>query len=257
MSAHNVLENQLVADHTLIPPSSGATIDVDRSPALVQVAVTACKLPVPQVAGLRLAIYNNAGSACSVTMLGGGNFQNNDGGTGATLASAGAFVIDGAAAVTMDSDAALTIGGATIDMDADGGAVAIDGTGGVNIGIQSASTSITTGVITALNFVGAGNTLEYNSSTKTVDISIAGGGGGGLGTAIKYSDEATDSPFSYIDLYATVKEDLLLDTTKAGVNTSIIVSVTPNIEIASGVAVTVGAGKTMVIDILKIAEDIL
>lgn len=85
MSAHNVLENQLVADHTLIPPSSGATIDVDRSPALVQVAVTACKLPVPQVAGLRLAIYNNAGSACSVTMLGGGNFQNNDGGTGTTL----------------------------------------------------------------------------------------------------------------------------------------------------------------------------
>jgi len=50
---------------------------------------------------------------------------------------------------------------------------------------------------------------------------------------------------------------MLLDTTSAGVNTSIVVSVTPNIEIGSGVAVTVGAGKTMVIDILKIAEDIL
>ena len=131
-------------------------------------------------------------------------------------------------------------------------------TGGINIGIQSTGTDIATGVVTALNFIGAGNTFAYDSSSKTVDISIAGGGGGGgLGTAIKYSDEATDSPFSYIDLYATVKEDLLLDTTKAGVNTSIIVSVTPNIEIASGVAVTVGAGKTMVIDILKIAEDIL
>ena len=133
----------------------------------------------------------------------------------------------------------------------------LSATGGFNVGIQSAGTDIATGVVTALNFIGAGNTFNYDSSSKTVDISIAGGGGGGLGTAIKYSDEATASPFSYIDVYATVSEDLLLDTTKAGVNTSIIVSVTPNIEIASGVAVTVGAGKTMVIDILKIAEDIL
>jgi len=51
--------------------------------------------------------------------------------------------------------------------------------GGFNIGIQSAGNPVTTGVITAINFVGAGNTLQYNSSTKTVDISIAGGGGGG------------------------------------------------------------------------------
>ena len=131
-------------------------------------------------------------------------------------------------------------------------------TGGINVGIQSAGTQITTGVITAINFVGTGNTVQYDSSSKTVAVSIAGGGGGGgLGTAIKYSDDTTASPFSYIDLYATVKEDMLLDTTSAGVNTSIVVSVTPNIEIGSGVAVTVGAGKTMVIDILKIAEDIL
>ena len=127
-------------------------------------------------------------------------------------------------------------------------------TGGINIGIQSAGTNVTTGVITALNFVGAGNTLEYNSSTKTVDISIAGGGGGGLGTAIKYSDAATDSPFSYIDRYAQVKEDMLLDTSSAGLSTSIIVSVSPNIEINSGAAVTVGAGKTMIIDILQIGD---
>ena len=127
-------------------------------------------------------------------------------------------------------------------------------TGGINIGIQSTGTDIATGVVTALNFIGAGNTFAYDSSSKTVDISIAGGGGGGLGTAIKYSDEATDSPFSYIDTFAAVKEDLLLDTTKAGVNTSIIVSVSPNIEINSGVAVTVGAGKTMIIDVLQIGD---
>ena len=127
-------------------------------------------------------------------------------------------------------------------------------TGGVNIGIQSAGQNVTTGVITALNFIGAGNTFVYDTVAKTVDISIAGGGGGGLGTAIKYSDGATDTPFSYVDAYAQVNENLPLDTTSAGVNTSIIVSVTPNIEINSGVAVTVGAGKTMVIDVLQIGD---
>jgi len=131
----------------------------------------------------------------------------------------------------------------------------LSGTGGVNIGIQSAGQNVTTGVITALNFIGAGNTFVYDAVSKKVDISIAGGGGGGgLGTAIKYSDGASDTPFSYVDAYAQVNENLLLDTTNAGVNTSIIVSVTPNIEINSGVAVTVGAGKTMVIDVLQIGD---
>ena len=131
----------------------------------------------------------------------------------------------------------------------------LNGVGGVNIGIQSAGQNVTTGVITALNFIGAGNTFVYDAVAKTVDISIAGGGGGGgLGTAIKYSDGASDTPFSYVDAYAQVNENLLLDTTNAGVNTSIIVSVTPNIEINSGVAVTVGAGKTMVIDVLQIGD---
>ena len=53
----------------------------------------------------------------------------------------------------------------------------VTATGGFNIGIQSAGTNVTTGVITALNFVGTGNTFTYNTGTKTVDISIAGGSG--------------------------------------------------------------------------------
>ena len=52
-------------------------------------------------------------------------------------------------------------------------------TGGINVGIQSAGTNITTGVITAINFVGTGNTVQYDSSSKTVDISISGSSGGG------------------------------------------------------------------------------
>lgn len=125
-------------------------------------------------------------------------------------------------------------------------------TGAGPLGIQSAGTSVGTG-ITQLNFVGTGNTFAVNGNT--VDISIAGGagGGGGLGTAINYAG-GTKSPFSYVDRYVTISENIVLDTTNAGVNTSIIVSVVPNIEIASGIAVTVGAGKTMIIDILNIGD---
>jgi len=45
------------------------------------------------------------------------------------------------------------------------------------IGIQSGGVNVAVGVITALNFIGAGNTFKVTGST--VDISIQGGGGGG------------------------------------------------------------------------------
>ena len=46
------------------------------------------------------------------------------------------------------------------------------------VGIQSGGSPIGAGV-TQLNFIGVGNTFSYNSSTNTVDISIAGGVGAG------------------------------------------------------------------------------
>ena len=122
---------------------------------------------------------------------------------------------------------------------------------GAAIGIQSGGTVV--GTAKTLNFIGAGNTL-IDKGDGTVDISIAGGGGGGLGTAIKYSDESTATPFSYFDREAFVTEDLLLDTSKAGESDTYIVSVIPNINITSGAAVTVGAGKTMIIDVLQIGD---
>ena len=120
---------------------------------------------------------------------------------------------------------------------------------GAAIGISSAGTVV--GTAKTLNFIGTGNTFAVNG--ETIDVSIAGGGGGGLGTAINYAD-GNATPFSYIDRYAKVTSELLLDTTAAGVSTSIIVSVSPNVEVNSGVAVTVGAGKTMVIDVLQIGD---
>ena len=123
---------------------------------------------------------------------------------------------------------------------------------GAAIGISSAGTVV--GAAKTLNFIGTGNTFAMDGDTVNISIAGGGGGGGGLGTAITYEDETTASPFSYIDRYSHVTENLLLDTTKAGESESIIVSVSPNVEVITGVAVTVGAGKTMIIDVLQIGD---
>ena len=122
---------------------------------------------------------------------------------------------------------------------------------GSTIGIQSGGTVV--GTAKTLNFVGTGNTFAVNGDI--IDVSIAGGGGGGsgLGTAINYAD-GSQSPFSFIDAEVTVTSNLNLDATNAGATTSYVVSVVPNIIIGSGIAVTVGVGKTMVIDILNLGD---
>jgi hypothetical protein len=61
--------------------------------------------------------------------------------------------------------------------------------GGFNLGISSAGTSITSGPITRLNFIGAGNTFAINGTT--IDVSIAGGGGG---ASVSISTVAPSTP---------------------------------------------------------------
>ena len=124
---------------------------------------------------------------------------------------------------------------------------------GVNLsgGQLTVGTGVTIGVAKTLNFLGVGNTFE--STGDTIAVKIKGGGGGGLGTAINYQGGVA-SPFSYIDMQAEVEENMMLDSTKAGVSSSYIVTVIPTISVATGAAVTVGAGKTMIIDVLKIGD---
>ena len=108
--------------------------------------------------------------------------------------------------------------------------------GGFNLGIQSTGTNVTTGVITALNFVGAGNTFAYNAGTKTVDISIAGGGGGGSG--ISSTGIATAAIFSNPSFISTSY------TLNDGTNNY---GVFGPISIGIGATITVGVGNTFVI----------
>ena len=123
--------------------------------------------------------------------------------------------------------------------------------GTAGVGIQSASTQIGVG-ITQLNFIGTGNTFAVSGSS--VDVSIAGGGGGGIGTVVTFED-ASDSPFSYINPEYILEKNITFDTTNAGAGySSIVVSTIPTITVKSGVGMTVGVGKTLVIDVLQIGD---
>jgi hypothetical protein len=91
-------------------------------------------------------------------------------------------------------------------------------TGGIDaIGIQSGGVTITSGIITALNFVGTGNTFAVRGNT--VDISISGGGGG-----IQLYDNVIDSDVEISLPYKTaamfVDRDLTVDI-ESGVTVSV------------------------------------
>ena len=193
----------------------------------------------------QIAVYRNG-----TRLVDGSDFTARDGAS-VTLLS-GATVGDVLEFQIFDSfNIANTINPNSSNQTIEGALVVDGGVTGSQIGIQSGGTAIGTG--RTVNFIGSGNTV-IDKGDGTIDVSISGSGGGtGLGTAINYSDD-TATPFSYIDKSVTVSEDLLLDTTNAGTSPSYVVSVIPDIVIASGIAVTVGSGKTMVIDVLQIGD---
>jgi hypothetical protein len=92
------------------------------------------------------------------------------------------------------------------------------------------------GIVTATSFVGDGSQLT--------------GVGGGVGQPTG----DTDGLFNYVSTAATITASITFDTSNAGSNESYVVAVVPNITIASGVGVTVGTGKTMIIDVLNLGD---
>ena len=55
----------------------------------------------------------------------------------------------------------------------------VTATGGFNLGISSGGSSVVSGPVKTLNFIGVGNTFLYDASSDRVDVSIAGGAGAG------------------------------------------------------------------------------
>ena len=119
--------------------------------------------------------------------------------------------------------------------------LAADAKGG---GIRSDGVLIGTAA-TTFNFLGIGHTFKVSNGTVDIDLKT------GIGSAINYG-AGNKSPFSYIDTYEIVNANIVLDTANAGLSTSVAFTIVPRLEVASGVAITVGAGKSLVIDALQL-----
>ena len=103
----------------------------------------------------------------------------------------------------------------------------ITSTNGVKgVGIFSGGTAIHSGIITSLNFIGAGNTFAVDGGK--VDISIAGGGGGAVGAG-------TDKVFYENDI--GVAQSYTITSGKNAMSAG-------PITLANGVVVTIPNGST-------------
>jgi len=118
---------------------------------------------------------------------------------------------------------------------------------GASIGIQSSGNLV--GAAQTINFVGTGNTV-VDRGGGVIDVSISGGGG--IGTVVNYGDN-TPTPFSYIDNQVSVNQNLTLDNTNSGGNPSVVISVNPTVIVESGVGLTVGVDKSLVLDALQLS----
>ena len=74
--------------------------------------------------------------------------------------------------------------------------------------------------------------------------------GGGVGQPTGDADGL----FNFVAAAATITQSITFDTLNAGNFNSYVVSVVPNITVASGVGVTVGVGKTVIIDVLQLGD---
>ena len=98
--------------------------------------------------------------------------------------------------------------------------------GGKGVGIFSGGTAVHSGIITSLNFIGAGNTFAVAGGK--VDISIAGGGGGAVGAG-------TDKVFYENDI--GVAQSYTITSCKNAMSAG-------PITLANGVVVTIPNGST-------------
>lgn len=109
----------------------------------------------------------------------------------------------------------------------------LSATGGFNLGISSAGTTITSGPVKTLNFVGTGNTFAVNGTT--VDISIQGGGGGsGVSTVGVTTGFIWSNPN-------------IVSTSQTLSNPNHNYAMFGPITVSVGATITVGAGNTFVV----------
>jgi len=125
------------------------------------------------------------------------------------------------------------------------------GTGGGGISSIAVYSAVTlVGNTTSLNITGDGQTVAV--SGDKIDIRI-NPGNAGIGSPIPYPDGQA-SPFAYVESVVEVSQNIDLNNTNAGPSTSWVIVASPKLVIGSGAGVTVGTGKTMILDILDLSS---
>ena len=121
------------------------------------------------------------------------------------------------------------------------------------LGIVTGATSLqATDVYT--NFLHGNGANVTGISTLNITGGGGGGSGSGIGTGINF-DDGVASPFSYVNPEYILEKNITFDTVNAGAGySSIVMSTIPTITVKSGVGMTVGVGKTLVIDVLQIGD---
>lgn len=113
------------------------------------------------------------------------------------------------------------------------------------VGIQSGNSRVGY-AITDIRVIGTGVTAVSIGGTVSISFPTVGVIGEQVGDR--------DNLFGYISAASTVSESITLDTTNAGDGSTFIFTVIPNVTVASGVGVTVGIGKTLIIDVLQLGD---
>jgi len=123
------------------------------------------------------------------------------------------------------------------------------GGGGISsIAVYSGGTLV--GNTTSLNITGVNQSVTTNGDK--IDISI-NPGAAGIGSPIAYPDGQA-SPFAYVEATVEVTQNIDLNNTNAGPGTSWVILASPKLVIGAGAGVTIGTGKTMLLDILDLSS---
>ena len=189
----------------------------------------------------QLAVFRNG-----VRLLSGSDYTAIDGGTVTLLSAANLndtlefqiFDTFQASDAILKSSSSQTIDGS------------LTATGGLNIGIQSAGSNVTTGVVTAFNFVGSGNTFLYDASSKTVDISISGGGG--FATALSSTQGDFLNQVFVTPKVLSLGAGTSVSITSSSVDGNVAFAKADRVDVGTGSTLHVSAGTTFITNVLGV-----
>ena len=115
----------------------------------------------------------------------------------------------------------------------------VTATSGFNIGISSAGTTITSGPVKTLNFIGTGNTFSVSGTTVDISISGSSGSSSGIGTQWTTNSSGIVTTTSFVGIGTTNARSLLSIGSEGGIDTATTTLATTTATSIVGIATSV------------------